>query len=121
MYENDLPNSMQTEAISTANYVLNRCLIKLILKKTLYELFQGKKPNVSYFKAFRIKCFIHNNGKKTLDKFDAMSDKGIFVNYFSLSKAYRVYNKHTKVIEESVHVIFNETNNDLASIPLMSS
>ena len=54
--ENDLPKSLWAEAIKTANYVLNRCLIRPILKKTPYELFKGKKPNVSYFKAFRSKC-----------------------------------------------------------------
>jgi len=41
----------------------------------------------------------------------------VFVIYSLVSKAYRVYNKQTKVIEESIHLIFDETNNGRASWP----
>ena len=43
-----------------------------------------------------------------LDKFDAKSDLGIFVGYSPHSKAYRVFNKRTSTIQESVHVEFDE-------------
>lgn len=46
--------------------------------------------------------------KDTLEKFDVKSDKDIFLGYSSISKAYHVFNKRTLVIEESIHVIFNE-------------
>jgi len=52
-----------------------------------------KKPNVSYFKAFGCKCFILNNGKSNLGKFDSKVDEGIFLGYSLTGKAYRVYNK----------------------------
>lgn len=71
---------------------------------------KGRKPNVSYFHAFECKCFIHNNGKENLDKFDARSDEGIFLGYSTSSKAYRFYNKRILVVEESMHVVFYETN-----------
>ena len=35
-------------------------------------------------------------------------DKGIFLGYSSTSKAYRVFNKRTLTVEESVHVAFDE-------------
>ena len=38
------------DAVSTACYVLNRVLIRPILKKTPYELLKGRKPNVSHLK-----------------------------------------------------------------------
>ncbi|XP_075102573.1 uncharacterized protein LOC142177505 [Nicotiana tabacum] len=44
-----------------------------------------------------------------LGKFDTKSDEGIFLGYSSQSKAYKVYNKRTQCVEESVHVLFNET------------
>ncbi|XP_075104577.1 uncharacterized protein LOC142178612 [Nicotiana tabacum] len=44
-----------------------------------------------------------------LGKFDAKSDEGIFLGYSSQRKAYKIYNKRTQYVEESVHVIFNET------------
>ncbi|XP_075087726.1 uncharacterized protein LOC142169723 [Nicotiana tabacum] len=37
------------------------------------------------------------------------SDKGIFLGYSSQSKAYKVYNKRTQCVEESIHVIFDES------------
>ncbi|GKV48992.1 hypothetical protein SLEP1_g55766 [Rubroshorea leprosula] len=46
----------------------------------------------------------------SLGKFDSKSDEGIFVGHSTSSKAYRVYNKRTKVVEESIHVVFDETN-----------
>ncbi|KAF7112262.1 hypothetical protein RHSIM_RhsimUnG0247400 [Rhododendron simsii] len=84
-------------------------MIRPILNKTPYELWKGRKPNISHFRAFGCKCFVHNNDKDDLGKFDARSDEGIFVGYSTSSKAYRVFNKRTLVIEESVHVAFDET------------
>ena len=51
-----------------------------------------------------------NNGKENLGKFDAKVDEGIFFGYSSNSKAYRIYNKRTMTIEESIHVTFDESN-----------
>ena len=35
-------------------------------------------------------------------------DKGIFLGYYDTSKAYRVFNSRTLVMEESIHVKFND-------------
>ena len=43
-----------------------------------------------------------------MKKFDAKSDEAIFLGYSTSSKAYRVFNKKTLTIEESIHVTFNE-------------
>ena len=82
------------------------------MDKTPYELWKNKKPNISYFKVFGSKCFILNT-KDNLGKFDAKSNVGIFLSYSSSSKAYRVFNKKTMVVEESVHVGFDESNESL--------
>ncbi|XP_075098897.1 uncharacterized protein LOC142175799 [Nicotiana tabacum] len=74
--ENSLPHHFWAEAVSTACHIINRCLIQPILKKTPYELWNGKKPNINYFHPFGCKCFIHNNGKDNLVKFDPKSDEG---------------------------------------------
>ncbi|MDQ9476216.1 hypothetical protein RF074_11505, partial [Serratia marcescens] len=66
-------------------------------------------PNVKYFKIFGSDCFVHNNGKDHLTAFDAKADIGIMVGYSSISKAYRVFNKRTLTIEESLHVEFDES------------
>ena len=110
LLDRSLPDHFWLEAVSTACHILNRCLIRPILKKTPYELWRGKKPNISYFHPFGCKCYIHNNGKNNLGKFDPRSDEGIFLGYSPSSRAFRVFNKRTLSVEESVHVVFDETN-----------
>ncbi|KAK1568212.1 hypothetical protein Q3G72_021745 [Acer saccharum] len=72
-------------------------------KQTSYELWKGKKPNVSYFHTFRSKCYILND-RDHLGKFDAKSDVGLFLGYAINSRAYRVFNLTTKTIMESINV-----------------
>ena len=107
-----LPRNFWAEAVNTACYILNRVLIRPITSKTPYELFKGVKPNISYFRVFGCKCFVHVNEKRNIGKFDERSDEAVFLGYSSHSKAYRVYNKTTMCVEESVHIIFDETNYD---------
>ena len=51
-----------------------------------------------------------NNGKDNHGKVDAKSDESIFLGCSLTSKAFRVFNKRTLVVEESIHVIFDESN-----------
>ena len=97
------------DAINTACHVLNRVIIILILDKTPYELLKGQKLNLSHLRVFGCKCFVLNNGKDKLGKFDTKADDGIFLGYSSNSKAYRVFNKQTLKVKEFIHVAFDET------------
>ena len=45
--ENNLPKYFWAEAINTYCYALNGILLRPILKKTPYELWTNKKPNIS--------------------------------------------------------------------------
>jgi len=78
------------------------------LEKTPYEVYKGKKPIVSYFHVFGCKCFILKNANNRTEKFEEKSDKGIFLGYSTSSKAYRVYNKKTQSVEESMNVKFQD-------------
>ena len=66
-------------------------MVRPILNGTPYELLKGKKPNVSYFKFFGVKYFVHNNNKENLDKFDIKSKLSYFLGYSKNSKSYRVF------------------------------
>jgi len=79
--ENSLPKYFWADVVNTACYVLNRVLIRPILKKTPYELFKGRRLVLSHLKLFGCKCFILNNGKESLCKFDAKAYEGIFLGY----------------------------------------
>jgi len=105
-----LPKCFWADVVSTACYVMNRVLIRIILKKTPYELLNRRNPNIRHLKVFGCKCYILNNGKESLSKFDAKSDKGIFLGYSLSSQAYRAYNKKLMTVLESIHVVFDETN-----------
>ena len=98
------------EALNTSCPIINRCMIRPILNKTPYELFKGRKLNIMQLTMFGCKCYVHNNGKDALGKFDPRSDEAIFLEYSSHSTAYKVFNKTVLCDEESVHVLFDESN-----------
>ena len=107
LHENNLAKHFWVEAVNTACYVQNKIYIRPLLNKTAYELFKGRKPNISYFHQFGCTCYILNN-KVYLKKFDAKAQKGIFLGYSERSKAYRLYNSETLCVEESMHVRFDD-------------
>jgi len=99
------------EAINTTCYLKNKINIRSLVIRTLYELWKNKKSNISYFHPFGVQSFILNT-KENLRKFDSKSDEGILLGYSQTSKAYRVYNSRTLVVEEANHVGFNDYNPD---------
>jgi hypothetical protein len=95
--------------INTACYSINWLYLHRILKKTSYELLTGKKPNVSYFRVFGRKCFILiKRGRKS--KFTPKAVEGFLLGYDSNTRAYRVLNKSTELVEVSCDIVFDETN-----------
>ena len=53
--KNHLPKDFCEKAINTVCYVINSISIRLMLSKTPYELYKGKKPNVSHLRSFGCK------------------------------------------------------------------
>ncbi|GKF97897.1 retrovirus-related pol polyprotein from transposon TNT 1-94, partial [Tanacetum coccineum] len=49
-----------------------------------------------------------------LGKFDGKADEGFFVGYSTNSKAYRVFNIRTRILEENLYVKFNEETPNIA-------
>jgi hypothetical protein len=96
------------EAINTACYSINQLYLHWILKKTSYELHTGKKPNVSYFRVFGSKCFFVKRGIKS--KFSPKAVEGFLLGYDSNTRAYRVFNKSTGLVEVSCDIVFDESN-----------
>ncbi|GJY65366.1 retrovirus-related pol polyprotein from transposon TNT 1-94 [Tanacetum coccineum] len=116
--EQSLPQKFWCNAVDTSTYILNRILIRAILGKTPYELLKGRKPTLDYFRVFRSKCFILNT-KDYLIKFDPKSYEGIFLGYSQNSKGYIILNKHTRKVEESLNVTFDETPSPSKTSPLV--
>jgi transposase InsO family protein len=103
------PDLFWVEAINTACYSINWLYLHRILKKTSYELLTDKKPNVSYFRVFGSKCFILiKRGRNS--KFAPKVVEGFLLGYDSNTRAYRVFNKSTGLVEVSCDIVFYETN-----------
>lgn len=66
-----------------------------------------QKPTVKYFRTFGRKCYILRD-RENLGKFDPKSEEGIFLGYSSNSRAYRVFNKRTKTVMESINVVIDD-------------
>ncbi|GJR01624.1 retrovirus-related pol polyprotein from transposon TNT 1-94 [Tanacetum coccineum] len=49
-----------------------------------------------------------------LGKFDGKADEGFFVGYSINSKAFRVFNSRTRIVEENLHVQFSENTPNIA-------
>ncbi|GJU78128.1 putative ribonuclease H-like domain-containing protein [Tanacetum coccineum] len=102
-----LPTTFWAEAVNTACYVQNRVLVIKPHNKTPYELFLGRKPALGFMRPFRCPVTIPNTIDH-LGKFDGKADEGFFVGYSINSKAFRVFNSRTRIVEENMHVQFGE-------------
>ncbi|GJS85630.1 putative ribonuclease H-like domain-containing protein [Tanacetum coccineum] len=49
-----------------------------------------------------------------LGKFDGKADEGLFIGYSINSKAFRVFNSRTRIVEENLHVQFSEDTPNIA-------
>jgi hypothetical protein len=68
-----------------------------------------EKLNVSYFRVFKSKCFILvKKGKNS--KFAPKAVEGFLLGYDSNTRAYRIFDKSTGLVEVSCDVVFDETN-----------
>ncbi|KAK0571320.1 hypothetical protein LWI29_014080 [Acer saccharum] len=108
LLSNNVPRNLWAEAVNTACYIGNRVFLRPGSRNTSYELWKGRKPNVSYFHTFGSKCYILND-RDQLGKFDAKSDEGIFIGYALNSRAYRVFNLKTRTVMESSNVVIDDT------------
>ncbi|GJR18816.1 retrovirus-related pol polyprotein from transposon TNT 1-94 [Tanacetum coccineum] len=105
--DSKLPNTFWAKAVNTACYVQNRVLVTKPYNKTPYGLFLGRKPALGFMRPFGCPITILNTIDH-LGKFDGKADEGFFVGYSINSKAFRVFNSRTKIVEENLHVQFNK-------------
>nr|GFC12177.1 retrovirus-related Pol polyprotein from transposon TNT 1-94 [Tanacetum cinerariifolium] len=102
-----VPLFFWAEAIATTCFTQNCSLVIPQHEKTPYHIINDQKPSVKFFHIFGSLCYIVSDGEN-LDKMKEKGDECIFVGYSTLSRAYRVFNKRTRVIMESIHVNFDE-------------
>nr|GFA24717.1 hypothetical protein [Tanacetum cinerariifolium] len=101
------PLFLWAEAIATACFTQNRSIIHRRFNKTPYELINGKKPDILFLHVFGALCYPKND-REDIGKLGAKGDIGFFIGYSADSCAYRVYNRRTKKIMETINVSFDE-------------
>ncbi|GJS41061.1 ribonuclease H-like domain-containing protein [Tanacetum coccineum] len=112
-----LPTIFWAEAVNIACYVQNRVLVIKPHNKTHYELFIGRKHVLSFMRPFGCPVTILNTVDH-LGKFDGKDDEGFFIGCSTNSKAFRIFNSRTRIVEENLHVQFSEnTPNIIGSRP----
>ncbi|GJY91446.1 putative ribonuclease H-like domain-containing protein [Tanacetum coccineum] len=107
LVDSKLPTTFWAEAVNTACYVLNRVLVIKPHTKTPYELIRRRTPLIDFMKPFGCPVTILNT-RDHLGKFDGKADEGFFVGYSMVSKAMRVFNKRTRIVEETLNIRFLE-------------
>ncbi|GJT70377.1 retrovirus-related pol polyprotein from transposon TNT 1-94 [Tanacetum coccineum] len=102
-----LPEFLWAEAVATACFTQNRSIIHTRHNKTPYELLRGKNPNVEYFHVFGSLCY-PTNDRDDLGKMKPKADIGVFIGYSETLRGFRIYNRCTKKIMETINVKFDE-------------
>nr|GEV04327.1 retrovirus-related Pol polyprotein from transposon TNT 1-94 [Tanacetum cinerariifolium] len=100
------------------NDVVERNRIYTLHNKTPYELVYDKKLDLSFFHVFGALCY-PTNDSEDLGKLKAKANIGLFVGYPPNRKGYRIYNKRTCQIMETVHVTFDELTGQ--TVPVQTS
>nr|GEX69388.1 hypothetical protein [Tanacetum cinerariifolium] len=97
-----LPIPFWAEAVNTACYVQNKVLVTKPHNKTPYELLHGQTPNIGFMRPFGCLVTILNT-LDLLGKLEGKVDEGFLVGYSVNSKAFRVFNSRTCIVQETLH------------------
>nr|GFC46042.1 retrovirus-related Pol polyprotein from transposon TNT 1-94 [Tanacetum cinerariifolium] len=103
----NLPLFLWAEAIATACFTQNRSIIHKRFDKTPYELMNKRKSNIKFFRVFECRCYLLND-YEDVGKLKAKGDIEVFVGYSKESATFKIYNKRTRKIHESLNVNFDE-------------
>ncbi|KAA0048489.1 gag-pol polyprotein [Cucumis melo var. makuwa] len=107
IHAKSLPLHFWAEAVNTACHIHNRITTRSRTTITLYALWKGRKPNVKYFHVFGSTYYILAD-RECHRKWDAKSEKRIFLGHSQNSRAYKVFNNRTRVVMETINVAVND-------------
>nr|GEW49418.1 hypothetical protein [Tanacetum cinerariifolium] len=106
----DVKNNLKAKDVlcaSCAKNVLIPCHDKCLANYKLNVHSKVRKPNVEYFLVFGSLCY-PTNDREDLEKMKPKANIGIFIGYSETSRRFRIYNRRTKKIMETIHVKFDE-------------
>nr|GEU35513.1 uncharacterized mitochondrial protein AtMg00810-like [Tanacetum cinerariifolium] len=103
--ESNLWHIRLAKAVNTACYVQNRVLVTKPHNKTPYELLHDRTPSIGFMRPFGCPMTILNT-LDSLGTFEGKVDEGFLVGYSVNSKAFRVFNSRTRIVQDTLHVNF---------------
>nr|GEV28470.1 hypothetical protein [Tanacetum cinerariifolium] len=103
----------KTKPVSSISQPLQRVLVTKPHNKTPYELLLGRTPSIGFMRPFSYPVTILNT-LDPLGKFDGKADEGFLVGYSISSKAFRVFNNRTRIVQETLHINFLENQPNVA-------
>jgi hypothetical protein len=100
----DLSPYLWGYALQTVAYLLNKVLSKFV-DKTSYEIWNGKRSNLSYLKIWGCDVYVKHN---VSEKLEAKSDKYKFMGYPKQTAGYYFYHSIEQKVFISKHATFLE-------------
>nr|GEW46696.1 ribonuclease H-like domain-containing protein [Tanacetum cinerariifolium] len=115
MYNVDLKNTVPSRDLTClfAKATLDEVLVTKPHNKISYGLLLGRTPSMGFMRPFGCPVTILNT-LDPLGKFNRKADEGFLVGYSVNSKAFRLFNRRTRIIHETLHIIFFENQPNIA-------
>nr|GEX89831.1 putative ribonuclease H-like domain-containing protein [Tanacetum cinerariifolium] len=105
--------SCKTKPVTSVSQPLQRVLVTKPHNKTPYELLLGRTHSIIFMRPFGCPVTILNT-LDPLGKFDGKANEGFLVGYSVSSKAFRVFNSRTRIVQETLHINFLENQPNVA-------
>nr|GEX81314.1 copia protein [Tanacetum cinerariifolium] len=117
MYNVDLKNVVPSGDLTClfTKATLDEVLVTKPHNKTPYELLLCKPPSIGFMRPFGCHVTILNT-LYPLRKFGGKDDEGFLGGYSLNSKAFRVFNSRTRIVQETLHINFLENKPNIAWI-----
>lgn len=111
LYSSNLPSNLWAEAVSTAAYTMNRVPNREEKSVTPFEMWFGKKPDISHMRVFG--CRAYGKVPDSLrTKLQPQAEKYIFVGYTNTDKNYRLWEEGTTQV-----YVFRDAEFDESTFP----
>src|ERR1700733_2881547 len=117
LIEKHLPLFLWQEAVRYAAYVRERAPTRALDSRTPYEMWNGKKPDVSHLREFGCDVWILTEEMKAQSKIEARAQRIVFVGFEDGPGAVRFYNASKRLIGVSRDAWFNENDAMARNVP----
>jgi hypothetical protein len=114
--ESGLPKSFWGECLAALVHVWNRCPTEAIRSATPYELWHGRKPDISHLRVWGCTAYVHIQKDKRPGLGSHM-EKCVFIGYPEGYKGWKFYNASTKKTVIAKRADFDERYFPLSNRP----